>query len=652
MATRSSFEPEMTSKRHNSSETKPVDAARSTRNDAHERLHGSKIRDFLRFFKLQVLAWRAPSERRKIAMHHNRRIAAYHILLHIVPLGAAISLLCLNWSSFFVGTEFSNATALQFAAKLHELLMQTSIVEVVLAIIHTQMMTGFVPLGALSTSMRASQLSSIWSLDFMSAVTSQVFVGAVLMIPRPGASRTAWSMTAYADVPAASLFPTRVNNTHGMNLDLDRFENGYQSLYYQSVYADGSGHYDSSSYNLDTPYVQRLMRISTTERYDHTAGSSDDEAFYSTTATMTIQPTALLMVHFELMQGWLLNATVSANIPHPVVVARCTALHMVSETLSDTMVTYTQDDGISQGNLSSVSELIGAYLRQGGSNDTMMYSLPPIWSQSPEPNSSALIGTFFDFDSARCNYLNLTYPYPISEMFTEEHRNSTRTCLGFRTCSISAFWATSTNEMTHIGGNRVAQTAPFPDSGFSNAVYGDAIIMNLTDIPSFNDASFTSYSGFGPFEPVLAAVFVTALANIPNQDALGQFKPILVESPSFDFELIQYGYGYNTSPASVRLSLAVITTYCVVIIGFILYIFFTGHTSTAWNSAIELALLALQSKGPDHLGHTSVGVESLETFRQAVGIRVNDEEELELVFANDKDIETMGLRKIVPNKAY
>jgi len=214
----------------------------SSCNDVQERSQSSTIRDFLRFFKLQVLAWRSPSERRKIAMHHSRPIAAYHILLHVVPLGAAISLLCLNWFSVFVGPEFSNAAALQFAAKIHELLMQASIGEVVLAIIHTQMMTGSIPLGALSTSMRASHLSSIWSLDFMSAVTSQSFVGwrkllfatlvpilillislvgpasAVLMIPRLGASRKIWSRTLYAEAPAASLFPTRVSSERTMDL--------------------------------------------------------------------------------------------------------------------------------------------------------------------------------------------------------------------------------------------------------------------------------------------------------------------------------------------------------------------------------------------------------------------------------------------------
>jgi hypothetical protein len=225
-----------------SMDTKSDGAPPSSHYDVQERSQSSTVREFLRFFKLQVLAWRAPSERRKIAMHHSRPIATYHILLHVVPLGGAVSLLYLSWSSVFVGPEFSNTAALQFAAKIHELLMQASIGEVVLAIIHTQMMTGFIPLGALSTSMRASHLSSIWSLDFMSAVTSRDFVGwrkllfatlipilillislvgpasAVLMIPRLGASSTIRSTTLYADAPAASLFPTRVNSERAMDL--------------------------------------------------------------------------------------------------------------------------------------------------------------------------------------------------------------------------------------------------------------------------------------------------------------------------------------------------------------------------------------------------------------------------------------------------
>ena len=115
---------------------------------------------------------------------------------------------------------------------------------------------------------------------------------------------------------------------------------------------------------------------------------------------------------------------------------------------------------------------------------------------------------------------------------------------------------------------------------------------------------------------------------------------------------MQYGYSYNPLPTSVHLSLAVITLYCVVTIGFIAYLVVTRNPSIAWNLAIELVMLALQSRSPGHLGHTSAGVESIETLWELVGIRVNSKENLELVFAHDGEICIGNSRKIVPNTTY
>ena len=79
---------------------------------------------------------------------------------------------------------------------------------------------------------------------------------------------------------------------------------------------------------------------------------------------------------------------------------------------------------------------------------------------------------------------------------------------------------------------------------------------------------------------------------------------------------------------------------------------FTGSSSTAWNSSIELVALALQSNRPDHLGNVSVGIDNLSTPNEGVGIRANEDNELELVFAHDRDIGSRGLRKVQTNKEY
>jgi hypothetical protein len=77
-----------------------------------------------------------------------------------------------------------------------------------------------------------------------------------------------------------------------------------------------------------------------------------------------------------------------------------------------------------------------------------------------------------------------------------------------------------------------------------------------------------------------------------------------------------------------------------------------GTSSIVRNSGIELVALALQSSRPDNLGHVGVGIDSIKTFSESVGIRVNTENELELVFAHDCDIEARGLREVQQNKEY
>jgi hypothetical protein len=157
---------------------------------------------------------------------------------------------------------------------------------------------------------------------------------------------------------------------------------------------------------------------------------------------------------------------------------------------------------------------------------------------------------------------------------------------------------------------------------------------------------------------VLAAALSIWIAALPMS---GVIDPFIYELPpnidtkdftAFRFISTQYGFGYGTRSTSVYLSITVLLLYCVVTITYMLYTFVTGLASTAWNSGVELIALALQSKQPDHLGHTGVGIDSLKTLGESVGIRVNTDNEVELVFAHDRDFETRGLRKLERNAAY
>jgi hypothetical protein len=207
------------------------------------------------------------------------------------------------------------------------------------------------------------------------------------------------------------------------------------------------------------------------------------------------------------------------------------------------------------------------------------------------------------------------------------------------------------------------------------------IIINPANIRSLNTKYFTtnttnttSYS-----QLVLAMVWADALSQLPymqlekirqdlvwgdrlkqthswteNHDPRGSWSHFTITDKIF-------GFGYGSTDTPSKLAVAVITAYCLISLLFVAYIITTGHTSIAWNSAMELIVLALQSKEPDGLGHVSVGLDSMDTFRRTVGIRVNTvpvgntgeiRERLKLVFEHDEDAEKRGLTKVVRNRAY
>lgn len=204
----------------------------------------SRYRDFLKHIGLQLpdyvggsaFSWRSPKEHLKVAAYKSRRMAALNSLLHLLPVSGALVLLALFWTQYWVGGNSDNGTSLQFAAKLHELLMQASLVDILLYVIRFQAISGYIPLGALSGAAKAPQLSYLWSLDFFSAVLSQsfsakrkvafvlstlgllsmtAFVGpssAVLMIPRPDMPYTNQTVIRYSNVTESSLFPVQIDN--------------------------------------------------------------------------------------------------------------------------------------------------------------------------------------------------------------------------------------------------------------------------------------------------------------------------------------------------------------------------------------------------------------------------------------------------------
>jgi hypothetical protein len=120
--------------------------------------------------------------------------------------------------------------------------MQASLVEVLLCDVRTGVIDGNIPLGALSSATRATQLSYLWSLDFVSIFTSPALHGwrraalllaipfllvltslvgpssAVLMIPRPDTPYIDQKITLYSLNSIQDIYPSFLNQANGLSM--------------------------------------------------------------------------------------------------------------------------------------------------------------------------------------------------------------------------------------------------------------------------------------------------------------------------------------------------------------------------------------------------------------------------------------------------
>jgi hypothetical protein len=342
------------------------------------------------------------------------------------------------------------------------------------------------------------------------------------------------------------------------------------------------------------------------------------------------------------------NETTTIELPRPVVAARC---RPISNLEASSPITYILDDGGSIGTVSSFKDLIKQHLDLSNSTDTLIDSLPPIWGASPEPGSPSYIVNFI---TDGCASSSGSKPYPISALLNNQNQttDSCPTCL---TCTVAAYWEISEHELIGSdGGLRQVRTAPLSKVGFRMPQGARPITIDWDGIPSFRSARFSNLTLSSNPSRSLAISLTTVISEVSWQGkrSSSDLSSEVHQQTQFSISKVAHGYGYCTSSTSVRLSLIVITTYCIVTVAYITYMLASGHTSTAWHSATELIVLALQSKPTEHLRHTSVGINSMQTYREAIGIRVNNDKRLELVLSNEPNVRARKLRKVVPNVAY
>jgi hypothetical protein len=382
------------------------------------------------------------------------------------------------------------------------------------------------------------------------------------------------------------------------------------------------------------------------------------------------------------------NGTATVKMAYPTVMTQC---WQQPSPLNPEAKVYYEPDAATLTNfstlgalaerISNISEVVQDYGKE-------FYA--PLWTPSPQPGSTSLFVFFLSRDLLHMNisdslspYVNTSYSLSsllgdTNQTFDEDYM------IRVISCKLSAFWDLGDVQLQESSTDAIVKTLSYAKSLTHDA---QPLRMNISHVDTIQGARFhrqiiesiPDFAGDGITTDVqtityaLGAIFALGISKIPPvyQPASGYasatdgnsfekghmvwYPPPGVDvanTTTFRFTLTDYGYGYGNRSTSIYLAMVVMTTYCIITILYLIYTIVTGSASTAWNSGIELVTLALQSRKPDHLGHASVGIDSVKTFSESVGIRVNTDNELELVFLHDRDFRKRGLRKIELNKEY
>ena len=85
--------------------------------------------------------WKSSREEPKVAQYRNRKVALLHLMSHLIPIAASLTLVVLNIRTTFVGSVTTTSlTAIQFASKLLETLIQASTAAMVLSNVRAQVL--------------------------------------------------------------------------------------------------------------------------------------------------------------------------------------------------------------------------------------------------------------------------------------------------------------------------------------------------------------------------------------------------------------------------------------------------------------------------------------------------------------------------------
>ena len=128
------------------------------------------------FSNINLHRWfrRQAQEPLKVVMRQNYTVALLRSLIHLVPTGAALWLVSLNWATYYVGSYAYDQVYYQAGAKALEILIQASLAAITLAYVRYELVLGKgIPFGVLLSGLQITQLSYLWSSELWGSMSSR-----------------------------------------------------------------------------------------------------------------------------------------------------------------------------------------------------------------------------------------------------------------------------------------------------------------------------------------------------------------------------------------------------------------------------------------------------------------------------------------------
>jgi hypothetical protein len=692
------------------------------------------------------------SEGPKVAMRKSRWHAFLRCAIHLVPTAAALSLVSLNWSQYYIGGELAGPSgqdsqklaALQFSAKIHELLMLASITTVLFSYIRRELTFGDgVPFGAMFGGLQVNSISFLWSAEFWAVVYAEwskrhkkaamvsllvvcsllgVSVGpstAVLMRPRldnwPAGGTRFW-LNAKEDVLSSNRMSASSAPSHCV-VDTDdpscpygdwRLLSGSLFSFWPRLLPSGS--MPKMAYLTGTLSVRELSWM-------YRSFPNVSRSFYANARTIASVPP--VAVSDALAQLGLLWAYAASSYPgtgnlryrndnaftvlasQPLVEARCFRNALPFRTSPNQVELWFPD-------LASIRTNGPDSLSSASSATIMVYGFTGEEARQIQdnlrPDSPASL-LWFDIADLK----NMTHGVINAAALLPGISKNPATAL---CCSIDARISTST-----ISGSRLK--AKFitgsPSYDFTNkGLYQSNLPVVAIDaewakyltpiIPGQNQSIFTEIASAAGLwnaslmsqyynyefvvESILATLIVNGVArspfnvtiagmlrgmstsNIWMEPSISKNKKVWFESmipknrigwggnaydispaeqalaTQFTMHATDNGYAYSYEGITQKAAMAVLFFYSLLALLHLVYTTSTGWTSTAWDSAPEIAALALRSEKSRKLKNTGAGIMTTEVFEERVRIRDKDGH-LEYVFTD-----TEGGWRVSKNRAY